>query len=71
MMEIRAKDGLFDIVIRGRGTWAAARRHVQSASFGLNESSHPNARVLQAKYKHETDRVVGSPWADRAINSVM
>ena len=71
MMEIRAKGELFDIVIRGRGTWAAACRHVRSESFERNESSHPNARVLLSKYKHETDRVVGSPWADRAINSVM
>ena len=34
MMKIHAEDGLFDIVIRGRGTWAAARSLVQDASLG-------------------------------------
>jgi len=39
--------GLFDIVIRGRGTWAAARSQLKR-KLGRNQSSYPNARVLQA-----------------------
>ena len=40
--------GLFDIVIRGRGTWAAARSQL-GRKFEHIKSSIPNARVLQQR----------------------
>ena len=60
--------GLFDIVIRGRGTWAAARSQLKR-KLGRNQSSYPNARVLQAI---DMKLIVSRSFMGRsAINSVM
>ena len=61
--------GLFDIVIRGRGTWAAARSHAREQSRAINRAFRTLA--FFSKERHETDRVFRSARAGIAINSVM
>ena len=68
-MEVRPKAGLFDIVIRGRGTWAAARSHAREQSRAINRAFRTLA--FFSKERHETDRVFRSARAGIAIDSVM
>ena len=55
-MEVRPKAGLFDIVIRGRGTWAAARSQPGCKLRHINRAFRTLA--FFSKERHETDRVL-------------
>ena len=72
IIKVRAEGQLFDIVIRGRGTWAAARSRPVNESLRANQSSiSERSRSSAIRQDMNSDVAPDLHGPDEASNSVM